>query len=275
MNALCQYLSPASLIHPRVMTLTSAFGHAPFFFWLCEQLQPRTTVELGSAHGYSFFVFCQAMEAFYPQGECVAVDTWQGDINTGAYSEKVFESVRSHLARHFPHARARLLRRTFDEAAHEFPDGSLDLVFVDGCHTYDAVSHDYETWLPKMSGRGIMLFHDTQVRAEHFGVWKFWEKIERAHPSFEFQHDFGLGVLCVGREAPESLLKLCSEPPASASTIRELYAALGNRLTLEWEMQRMAQERDRAREDFRAQQESWSWRITAPLRHIHRMLGGR
>ena len=275
MSQFTDFLSPASFLRPKVMTVTSAFGHAPFFFWACEQLQPRSVVELGSAHGYSFFVFCQALEMFSQNSECVAVDTWEGDINTGSYSGKVYQSVRENLERYFPGAPARLLRMTFDEAAALFANGSLDLVFVDGCHTFEAVRHDFETWLPKMSERGVMFFHDTRVVAENFGVWQFWAEVSKKFPSFEFPHDYGLGVLCTGREAPQVLRELSCLDAPTAEAIREAYRELGSRLTLEWDKARLARERDLAREQLASHQASLCWKITAPLRLLDRLIGKR
>ena len=82
---------------------------------------------------------------------CLAVDTWQGDEHAGSYGEDVYESAARLSRSHAYGAFSRLLRMTFDEARRHFADGSIDLLHIDGLHTYDAVAQDFETWLPKLS----------------------------------------------------------------------------------------------------------------------------
>jgi hypothetical protein len=259
-----KYISEQSFQVPKVFVPTSAYGHAPFFFWLFNVLSPKCTVELGSANGYTFFVFCQASSS---NGSSVyAIDTWRGDINTGSYGEEIYQTVCYNLNKHFPKVDAHLLRSTFHEAASGFSDASIDLIFIDGCHTYDAVKADYETWRPKMSHRGVMVFHDTAVIAENFGVQKFWNEITMDIHGLEFKHDHGLGILPVGSDVPEIIKGLVREDDKTKKSLQAAYAYLGERLTLQSQLAECNLKNFKKEARINSMLNSFSWRLTAPLR---------
>ena len=209
---LMNFLNNGLLISPhRLCPITPAWtGHIPFAGWIMEEHRPNIFVELGTHAGLSYSSFCQAAIENRLLTKCYAVDTWKGDEHSWTYDESIFKEYSEYHQERYA-SFSQLLRMTFDEALNYFSDGSVDLLHIDGLHTYEAVKHDFETWLPKMSDRGIILFHDTNVRERNFGVWKLWEEVSQHYPGFEFQHSHGLGVLLIGSNIPEKIKFLQKE----------------------------------------------------------------
>ena len=169
-------------------------GHLPFARDLVASLRPRLLVELGTHYGESYFGLCQSVVETGCACSCYAVDTWAGDPHSLAYGEEVYADVRRHNAERYA-SFSRLLRKTFDEALAWFPDSSIDLLHIDGLHTYEAVQRDFAAWYPKVAPGGIVLLHDVAARHADFGVWRLWEEISPTHEAFDFHHCHGLGVI--------------------------------------------------------------------------------
>jgi GT2 family glycosyltransferase len=233
------WISPAAFEVPVTPVTSSWIEHTPFALWLMDALRPRVLVELGTLHGVSFFTFCQGSARNGSTTRCFAVDTWQGDEHTGFYSEDVWRHVARFNERFSSFST--LLRQSFDEAAALFEDASIDLVHIDGLHTYEAVRHDFETWLPKLTPCGVVLLHDTNVYDKNFGVARLMRELERRFPFFEFLHGHGLGIVAAGGAVPPPLRTLISAASNLQSTvqIRQVYERLGaaarERLALEHE----------------------------------------
>lgn len=220
-----RFVSPAALRKPAWRAPTFWTQHAPFGFWLVEALRPRTFVELGAFWGFSYFALCEAMAALEAPVAAAAVDTWGGDAQNGFYGEEVWRAV---AARNGRYAFSSLLRMTFQEARARFPRAGVDLLHIDGLHTEEAVRRDWETWRDALSDRGVALFHDTNVAGRGFGVGRVFAEIRRQHPTFEFTHGYGLGVVCWGKNAPHCVQDLCAlADPDAVAHVRAAYARLG------------------------------------------------
>jgi predicted O-methyltransferase YrrM len=189
------YLPPSLLgfVNKRAVFSTWT-DHLPFAYDLIAALRPTLVVELGSQAGASYFTFCQAVREHGVAARCVAVDTWAGDEHTGAYDDTVFREVAGYNSANYADF-SELLRMRFEDAVHRFEHESIDLLHIDGFHTYDAVRGDFETWYPKVAPGGIVLFHDVAARQMDFGAWRYWAELAARHRTFTFQHGFGLGVL--------------------------------------------------------------------------------
>ncbi len=218
---------PEALVLPRYLTeVTSWQGHIPFAMVLVALARPKTLVELGVFKGDSYSAFCQAVDAMKLETKCFGVDTWQGDQHSGPLPEQMYQALKGNNEAAYGRF-SKLMRMTFDEALRSFESGSVDILHIDGLHTYEAVKHDFETWLPKMSERGVVLFHDTAVRHGDFGVWKLWEELTAKYEGFDFQHSNGLGVLLVGSDVPPALRGFVSDAKTSPEVVRAYFRLLG------------------------------------------------
>ncbi len=215
---------------PERLTRPSAWwGHVPFAFWITAICKPCLFVELGTFHGASYAAFCEAVARSGLETRCYAVDTWAGDAQNGIYGDDVYSDLREFHDKRYA-SFSELLRKTFDEACVFFEDGTIDLLHIDGYHTYEAVRHDFETWRPKLSGRAVVLFHDTNVRRDDFGVWRLFGELKGELPTFEFLHCHGLGVAAVGAGAPAAVKELCSLTQGrDIAAVRGRFSHLGAR----------------------------------------------
>lgn len=220
---------------PEHITESAWLEHTPFAAWLVKVLEPKIFVELGTHRAVSYMAFCQANATRTEPGRCFAVDTWQGDEHSGRYNDDIFENVERINQKYASFSS--LLRCTFDDALDRFADGTVDLLHIDGFHTYEAVSHDFHSWLPKMSNAGIVLFHDIEVRDKDFGVWRLWNDLCLKYNNFHFIHGYGLGVLAVGDGLPSTISKLLnpSLEDMDRKAIRKFFADRGKQVSSQFQ----------------------------------------
>lgn len=294
-------------LNPHYTAPSAWWEHVPVAHWLIARLQPPSVVELGTHYGVSFFAFCEAAEALAPNTFVYAIDSWEGDAHAGHYGDDVYARVQTEQQRRHKQ-RSRLIRSNFDAAAAHFPSSSIDLLHIDGLHTYGAVRHDLETWLPKLRAEGTILFHDTNVRERDFGVWQLWQELQNDgnFSTLELRNGHGLGIATQASSAPDwhqelrllaptlqsrgglldALAQLKPEGTSGETDFRP-YADQAREARAEAERTRsdlhhLQAERDwlqselrEARAEITGLRSSRSWSITAPLRAFGRLVGGR
>jgi hypothetical protein len=267
------WLSPTSYWTPTLLLESAWHEHAPFAAWILEALRPRTVVELGTHNGFSYFTWCEFAARLGLDTRFVAIDSWEGDDHAGFYSQTVFDSVTELNAQYSD--RSTLLRGYFSDRAREIEDGSVDLLHIDGRHGYEDVKEDFELYLPKVSPRGVVLFHDVAEHDKGFGVYRFWAEISQHYSSFEFEHGHGLGVLFVGRDAVAQFSRFLDATATHSDEIRKDYERLGAVVEQRFEDQefrllepKIIAARDEAVNELRMMRQTKAWRVTAPARSV-------
>ncbi|QND52677.1 hypothetical protein HB779_12750 [Phyllobacterium sp. 628] len=267
---------------PTKMPTTAWSGHIPFLFVLFKLLRPRSYVELGVHNGASFIAACTAAKQYQLNTQLFGIDCWFGDDHAGHYDgDDLYNDLRSYTERTFENAR--LIRSYFHEARPTFSAGSIDLLHIDGLHTYEAVKEDFDTWVTGMSSQGVVMFHDTNVHDRGFGVHRLWKELSENYFTLEFFHSHGLGVLFLDSKDPRiALLSGLKETPEQWLFYRDLISLVAQGLPerMGWadasqhvgELERRLAEAnsqlDGARHDRAAVLNSTSWRLTRPLRAL-------
>jgi hypothetical protein len=124
---------------------------------------PQVIVEIGSYLGRSTVFFGLCLKQLNPSGRVVAIDPHTGDrqhLDALAVDElpsfQLFEQhCRAAGVQRWVDAR----RATSLEAAEGWSE-PVDLLYIDGWHSYEAVLDDGRAWLPHLSERGVVFFDD-------------------------------------------------------------------------------------------------------------------
>ena len=84
------------------------------------------------------------------------------------------EQLRANIAALGLSEHVSIVRSTSEEAARDWGN-PIDLLFIDGDHSYEGVKRDWELFIPHVKPFGVVVFHDT--------IWNLPPYNERPHPS--------------------------------------------------------------------------------------------
>lgn len=143
-------------------------GHYDFAIDLVRLLRPEVTVELGVDWGFSMFSFA------YPRiGEVYGIDWFQGDPHAGLRDTKEYVvSLYTRLKDKYQ-IDVNIIKGDFTDISKIWTK-KIDILHIDGFHSYDAVSQDFINWSKFMTPSGVVLFHDVELFE---GVSKFFSEL--------------------------------------------------------------------------------------------------
>lgn len=161
--------------------------------------RPGVIVEIGTASGGNLFLFTRVAA---DNALIVSIDLPAGNFGGG------YPRWRIPLYRAFgrPHQTIRLIRRdshsqeTVAKLAAILRGRKIDFLFIDGDHTCEGVSQDFELYHPFVHPNGMIAFHDIveHSRASGCDVNRFWRDIKSRFDHQEIVEDWKAGFAGIG-----------------------------------------------------------------------------
>ena len=163
-----------------------------------KALNPATVLEIGTAQGGTLYLWTRLARE---DALVVSVDLPGGKFG-GGYSR-----LRIPIYRRFARARQKLhlLRAnshdpsTLAKVKELFGARLIDLLFIDGDHTYEGVKQDWEMYSPLVRSGGLIVFHDISGNYSDTEVKKHWDSIRANYVHKEYSSypggKCGIGVL--------------------------------------------------------------------------------
>jgi hypothetical protein len=120
------------------------------------ELNFKCGAEIGVEAGLYSEIICKAN----PSVELYLVDAWQWLEHrywvTKRRVEKYYKETLDRVAPFNTH----IIKKFSADAVKDFADGSLDFVYIDADHRFDATLHDITEWSKKVRSGGIISGHD-------------------------------------------------------------------------------------------------------------------
>lgn len=162
--------------------------------------QRKVILEIGSAVGGTLFIFTRMAD---PDATIISIDLPRGSSGGGypkwkkrLYKSFVKKGQRMHLMRADSHD-----PKTLEKVDEVLNGEKIDLLFIDGDHTYEGVKKDFEMYAPYVNRGGIIALHDiVPYYPPRLEVSKFWNEIKHRYDYREIVEDWnqifcGIGIL--------------------------------------------------------------------------------
>jgi len=128
-----------------------------------QSREGATFVEVGSWYGRSSAFMAVEIANSKKNIRFFCVDTWKGSPTEGYHQQEVLAhggSIKQQFVSNMRGLSVVPVESDSANAADLFEDGSVDFVFIDASHEYQAVSRDISAWYPKVRDGGIIAGHD-------------------------------------------------------------------------------------------------------------------
>lgn len=183
----CLYAIPAT------HTPNTLLGHIPAITLFTRLANPNVVVDLGVARSSVFEAVSSAVCRFNLDTSCYGVfEGSEKDANTS------IETVLRSVSNNYP--QSTVIVGDTGKSAALFDEGSIDILTISHLSDRSKIENIISEWIPKLSDSGIVLIATINHPSPNDPFRIYWQTVKSRYSSFDFSHQFGLGVLFVGQE---------------------------------------------------------------------------
>jgi predicted O-methyltransferase YrrM len=197
----------------RTMDFSSGLGDSAWLLYgLARSLKPKVCVEIGSARGKSAcFIGMALRENNF--GKLYAIDPHTTTNWNDSESVETIGIMKDNIHKFALENYIDIIRKTSDEALKEW-NLPIDMLFIDGDHSYEGVRRDWESFSPFLTEFGLTIFHDTiwelkpdpQWYRSDMGVPRFVDDLRKeGYPVLTIDKDCGVSIV----QGAKSGIPLC------------------------------------------------------------------
>jgi predicted O-methyltransferase YrrM len=153
---------------------------------LVRKRRPNTVLEIGTMRGGTLWAWCRLASS---DALLISIDLPGGAFG-GGYSDAASERLAGYAR---PGQTLELIRAdshdpaTLTRLQSTLGSRQIDLLFIDGDHSYEGVALDYRMYAPLVRSGGLIALHDVLPgRAEDGDVNRFWNEVRDRHRHEEF-----------------------------------------------------------------------------------------
>lgn len=167
---------------------------------LLQPRKPKIVLEIGTASGGTLYLFSRIAA---PDAKMVSIDLPGGRFGGGypGWKGRLYESFSLqdqaiYLVREDSHS-----RQTLDKITSILNGEKVDILYIDGDHSYDGSKKDFEMYGGLVKKGGLIVLHDIVPHGEdERRISEFWSEIKDKYDHREIVEDkrqkwAGIGVL--------------------------------------------------------------------------------
>jgi predicted O-methyltransferase YrrM len=187
---------------PRINFVSGLQDGSWLLFGLVRAMRPSVCVEIGSARGLSACYVGLALKQL-GSGRLYAIDPHTQTNWNDRDSVDTDRLMRRNL-RAFGVADYVTVIREYSDKAAEGWDRPIDMIFIDGDHSYEGVKRDWGLFVPHVRDFGVVIFHDTlwdiapdpNLAREDMGVPRFVDDLRRqGYPVITLDQHCGISMV--------------------------------------------------------------------------------